>query len=67
MKFTGSFIRRTWVAAGVLAVSNPVVAAMPEAKGTEQEQQSIVWMCLAGFIIATLAVSFWNSKRAEAD
>jgi preprotein translocase subunit SecG len=54
-------------AAGVLLTGDAAQAALMTSKGTGQEQGAAVWLCLAAFVIATLGLAFWNSKRRETE
>ena len=70
MKTLCSFVRSPALLAvsGTLLMSRAVHAAgLPTAKGTGQVQGSAVWICLAAFVLGTLGLAFWNSKRRETE
>lgn len=69
MKTLGSFVRipAMLAAAGTLLASQSVQAALPTNKGTGQLEGSAIWICLAAFVLGTLGLAFWNSKRRETD
>jgi hypothetical protein len=60
-------IRALAAVAGVMLVGDAVQAALTTAKGTGQDQGAAVWLCLAAFVLGTLGLAFWNSKRREAE
>jgi hypothetical protein len=58
------------IAAGVVFVSQAAHAAptgLSTVKGTGEIQGATVWICLAVFVLGTLGLAFWNSKRREAE
>lgn len=60
-------IRALPAAVGVVLVSDAAQAALRTSKGTGQSQGAAVWICLAAFVLGTLGLAFWNSKRREAE
>ena len=70
MKTLGSFVRipARLAAGSVLLISQAAQAAgLPAAKGTAETEGTAVWICLAVFVLGTLGLAFWNSKRREAE
>ncbi len=60
-------VRALAVAACVSLIGDTAQAALTTSKGTGQEQGAGVWLCLAVFVLGTLGLAFWNSKRRETE
>ncbi len=68
MKTLGSFVRIPAVVAMAsgLLISDVAQAALPiSSSGTGNPVSATVWICLAVFVLGTLGLAFWNSKRSE--
>jgi preprotein translocase subunit SecG len=54
-------------AASSLLIGDMAQASLTTAKGTGEETTAVVWIALAAFVLGTLGLAFWNSKRREAE
>lgn len=70
MKTLGSYVRvpTLLATAGVLFLADVARAALPTTNtNTGESPSGTVWICVAGFVLGTLGLAFWNSKRRETE